>query len=37
MAGIDEGEGKGLTPKEVVSCGRFLGHVVNSGMTVISF
>ena len=37
MAGIEEGKGKGATPKEVVSCGRFLGHAVKNGMTVISF
>lgn len=36
MAGIDEEEGKGLTPKEIVSCKWFLGHTVKNDMTVIS-
>lgn len=34
MAGIDEEKGKGLTPKEIVSCEWFLGHTVKNDMTV---
>ncbi len=37
MAGIEEEEEKGLTPKEAASCRRILGHAVKNGMTVISF
>ena len=37
MAGIDEEEGKGPTPKEIGSCEWFLGHTVKNDMTVISF
>ena len=37
MAGIDEEEGKGPTPKEIVSCEWFLGHTVKNDMTVTGF
>ena len=35
MAGIDEEERKGKTPKEEMSCVSNLGHTVKSRMTVI--
>ncbi len=35
VTGTDEGERKGGTPKEEISCGLILGHKVKSLMTVI--
>ncbi len=35
MAGIEEGAGKGRTPKEAVFCGRSLGHMLKKHVTVI--
>ena len=37
MAGIEEGKGKGRTPKEVSPCGAFLGRMVKKHATVISW
>lgn len=34
-SGADEGNGKGNTPKEEISCGSNLGHTVKNCMTVI--
>ena len=35
VTGTDEGEGKGTTPKEEISCMLNLGHAIKSRMTVI--
>ncbi len=37
VAGTEEEERKGGTPKEEISCGLSLGHKVNNLMTVIFY